>query len=843
MPDVLELSYPFEDNNKCCGREEFITEKTKWLFLQQQRSERKMDDGTIPTKMSDYDDDDDENSLSQSIISVSLSFDEIIDPDSCCVDNDDRNESDDDDKIIQEFKLNYSSSSDDDENNKNNNDNEDNSDNSRRKGRVVVVGAPASEQIIMKPLPHPPSKDEMKKRVLNDICRLNQSTGNIDFCMTQKDNGHQNIAPEVSVVLDASVEVNPSKMTWIQKYWDDRIDVDKLRKALVRLEKPDFVDDEFEHPLHESQQDQQPSIGFYSSSPTWCEMSEISSCSNGGASAMNRGSPFRAYNNDDNQSECSSLSGMLRTSYKRKKIRNNNNLRRRCFRRNSTGTSMKKIPRFIMDCVQEEEGGGAAVGAEDYQNHSSCGLSVSEFSSETSSFSLASSIRPFLKLGRILSSRTVSSSASTTIATNAKRQFIDLTTEVKKVDDDAESDGSDKNDNDKDKTKGECFFRRYSTGFRFDSMLDQLHESSNTNTIVVNDSMEDDDDMSCITTSSFSIQGHRAQRKSEKKKMRSMSIARQFIDLTDGNEFVATPNYRHSLTSISMPSISNSNYSNDSRIAKEQQQQRQDYDDQSLKLSDLIDGDSNNNQGNHFVQSQNSSLSRNPHSLQKRINRRFSTGGIPLSSAIYSPQIPNNIENQENTDGSISTCNDEDSRRDWDDESYYDNGCNDGRYYIEAWEDAANAALIKEAHEMATELEETLHEKGFESPYHNSNQVFPKFSNLHLQMKARMPTDEQAKDEDYKEKLIQQQQSNTENHNASYLRNFFYEKRIKDNVCSLPRILCIGLDKRLPLDAIQAATKIIEELTSPLRIRRPQQRDMRCKSVTFDIKIDKYNEN
>jgi len=106
-----------------------------------------------------------------------------------------------------------------------------------------------------------------------------------------------------------------------------------------------------------------------------------------------------------------------------------------------------------------------------------------------------------------------------------------------------------------------------------------------------------------------------------------------------------------------------------------------------------------------------------------------------------------------------------------------------------------------------------------------------------------MPTDEQAKDEDYKEKLIQQQQSNTENHNASYLRNFFYEKRIKDNVCSLPRILCIGLDKRLPLDAIQAATKIIEELTSPLRIRRPQQRDMRCKSVTFDIKIDKYNEN
>eukprot|EP00547_Thalassionema_nitzschioides_P000590 CAMPEP_0194210182 /NCGR_PEP_ID=MMETSP0156-20130528/8063_1 /TAXON_ID=33649 /ORGANISM="Thalassionema nitzschioides, Strain L26-B" /LENGTH=592 /DNA_ID=CAMNT_0038937497 /DNA_START=24 /DNA_END=1802 /DNA_ORIENTATION=+ len=53
----------------------------------------------------------------------------------------------------------------------------------------------------------------------------------------------------------------------------------------------------------------------------------------------------------------------------------------------------------------------------------------------------------------------------------------------------------------------------------------------------------------------------------------------------------------------------------------------------------------------------------------------------------------------------------------------------------------------------------------------------------------------------------------------AYLKKFFYEKKA-DSTCSLPAALATGLEKRLPDETVEAAIDIIDELTSPIRKRR-----------------------
>lgn len=183
------------------------------------------------------------------------------------------------------------------------------------------------------------------------------------------------------------------------------------------------------------------------------------------------------------------------------------------------------------------------------------------------------------------------------------------------------------------------------------------------------------------------------------------------------------------------------------------------------------------------------------------------------------------------------------------------------------WE-AADAAFMESVHEIASNLERKLNEKGFESPYWSTESIIPPFEGLHEKIKnmierikkeadappcvvAKVPEIEanrqingiggskvsrvslrlSAKFNDIAgRRSLPIQQDSTGGYDDlgmrtlhrdddAYLKNFLYSYR-PDGFCTLPVVLANGLEKSLDHDTVHVALNILEDLTSPLRRRQ-----------------------
>lgn len=149
----------------------------------------------------------------------------------------------------------------------------------------------------------------------------------------------------------------------------------------------------------------------------------------------------------------------------------------------------------------------------------------------------------------------------------------------------------------------------------------------------------------------------------------------------------------------------------------------------------------------------------------------------------------------------------------------------------------ANAALVKEVHEVSRRLEEELENEGIESPFTKATAVFPSFGDFHKQVgrelndlktetrKAvlRKSSMQLRRSLDMTETFFEEPAylKRKESRQRNYLRQYFYEKGAE--TCSLPLVLAYGLEKRLSEDATRIAVDILHELTSPLRCFRNEK--------------------
>jgi len=759
-----------------------------------------------------------------------------------------------------------------------------------------------------------PSLIEFQERVSFDPYRVDSdsmSTGNIDYqwrnnTTESKKNGHEAYitSRDVVCILDASVRIrNPEEMTWRRAYWEEKTEVEKLANALFRLDKPDyhgvFGANEFAHPLQRTSEEEQLHYCCDASSVGGETSSHHSNRSRN--RKISRGSH---YHDDDNYSDCSSISASMRSSFNsRTSIKKRRSSRMsgkaHSLRRSSTGT----LPHFIMDCVEEEEGCGGRTAFDN--NSSSCGRSRSsrsEFSYFSATFSLTSSLSI---LGNVLSGKRPNSlRLPSSNSSSKKRQFIDLTL----ADDAASNASSDLDDDEETKSKtsiGTCL-RRYSAGFLFGGLNSRNYEES----------LEDiDDDMSCITSSSFSIRGHRnshhqriVKQWNEDTKI-ATSTARNFIDLTDGRDNANSMNLRGNASFKSLSNSSIKSIGDLLDLTDNNTDAGKNGDDEAGENDDTSDFECS---ASSLTLLQRGDLLKSPYgSIRKFITTVEATDSnnenIEADNDNMIPIFSGDTEGTSDDNALHSSIGDD---FDSDDEDDYDG-------FIEGWENAANSALIKEAHDVSYELEKDLRERGYESPYHDVNKIFPSFSSLHDRLKPMMIEHIVIEDElhendeaenlsveegdDELEQRVVEEKSNVKDKETkitketafvandaeeesdetsmkglkarmmehlnkkshllrrekamksfspgnvnSYLKNFFYEKR-SDGICSLPKILGeIGLDKRLSVDTIQVAKEIIDELTSPLRLRKPDEKVEipGRKSVTFAMNhiISAYDE-
>ena len=199
------------------------------------------------------------------------------------------------------------------------------------------------------------------------------------------------------------------------------------------------------------------------------------------------------------------------------------------------------------------------------------------------------------------------------------------------------------------------------------------------------------------------------------------------------------------------------------------------------------------------------------------------------------------------------------------DDSASESSEDDDPHTLTPWE-AADAAFIDSVHEIASNLERKLNQKGFESPYWSTDEIIPPFEGLHQKIKNTIKTkkvSEPAPSGSASKKNADQPASTISGSKVSrvslrlsskigdivgrrslptpiqhdstggyddlgmrtlhrdddaYLKNFLYKYR-PDGFCTLPLVLANGLEKRLEPETVGVALDILHKLTSPLRRR------------------------